>query len=65
MLAGNLMQTGAQVGMHVMSKTLSDRYLRAANDRIFAPLGLRVRLCKTAALRKTGRSPGSWQTRAV
>ncbi len=51
MLAGALMQTSAQVGMHVMSKTLSDRYLRAANDRIFAPLGLRVRLCKTAALR--------------
>ncbi|KLO14088.1 hypothetical protein SCHPADRAFT_996883 [Schizopora paradoxa] len=51
MLAGALMQTGAQVGMHVMSKTLSDRYLRAANERMFAPLGLRVRLCKTSALR--------------
>lgn len=50
-LAGNLMQTGAQVGMHVMSKTLSDRYLRAANERIFAPLGLRARLVKTRALR--------------
>jgi len=52
MLAGALMQAGAQVGMHVLSKTLSDRYLRAANERMFAPLGLRVRLCKTPALRK-------------
>ncbi|KLO04530.1 hypothetical protein SCHPADRAFT_947630 [Schizopora paradoxa] len=51
MLAGALMQTGAQVGAQVMSKSLSDRYLRAANERIFAPLGLRVRLCKTSALR--------------
>ncbi len=33
-------------------RPLSDRYLRAANKRIFAPLGLRVRLCKTPALRK-------------
>ncbi len=57
MLAGALMQTGARVGMHVMSKTLSDRYLRAANERIFAPLGLRVRLCKTPALRKLVEHP--------
>lgn len=57
MLAGALMQTGAQVGMHVMSKTLSDRYLRAANDRIFAPLGLRARLCKTSALRSLVNHP--------
>ncbi len=52
MLAGALLQAGAQVGMHVLSKTLSDRYLRAAHERMFAPLGLRVRLCKTPALRK-------------
>jgi len=45
------LQTGARVGMHVLSKTLSDRYLRAANERIFAPLGLRARLVKTSALR--------------
>ncbi|KLO05944.1 hypothetical protein SCHPADRAFT_861819 [Schizopora paradoxa] len=51
MVAGTVMQTGAQVGMHVLSKTLSDRYLRAANERIFAPHGLRVRLIKTPALR--------------
>ncbi len=51
MVAGTLMQTGAQVGMHILSKTLSDRYLRAANDKIFAPLGLRARLCKMPALR--------------
>ncbi|KLO14089.1 hypothetical protein SCHPADRAFT_332718 [Schizopora paradoxa] len=50
-VAGTVMQTSAQVGMHVMSKTLSDRYLRAANERIFAPIGLHARLCKTSALR--------------
>lgn len=49
--AGALLQTSAQVGMHVVSKSLSDRYLQAANARIFAPLGLRARLCKTPALR--------------
>ncbi|KLO04618.1 hypothetical protein SCHPADRAFT_947574 [Schizopora paradoxa] len=50
-VAGAALQTSAQVGMHVVSKTLSDRYLQAANARLFAPLGLRARLCKTPALR--------------
>ncbi len=58
------MQTGAHVGMHVVSKTLSDRYLRAANERIFSHLGLRARLCNTPALRLPRQSPGSNQRAA-
>ncbi|KAG9000685.1 hypothetical protein FRB94_005233 [Tulasnella sp. JGI-2019a] len=51
-LAGPLIQVGAQVGAHVLSKGLTDRYLRIANDNFFAPRGLRARLCKTAAMRQ-------------
>ncbi|KAJ7741956.1 hypothetical protein DFH07DRAFT_837059 [Mycena maculata] len=43
-------QTGAQVGMRVLSKTLTDRYLRAANLRLFKPRGLSVRICTAAAM---------------
>ncbi|KAJ7643964.1 hypothetical protein FB45DRAFT_896529 [Roridomyces roridus] len=50
MIAGIAMQTAAQTGMHVLSKTLSDRYLRAANLRLFRPRGLSVRICSTAAM---------------
>ncbi|KAK0505044.1 hypothetical protein EDD18DRAFT_1274563 [Armillaria luteobubalina] len=49
-IAGITMQTAAQTGMRVLSKTLTDRYLRAANQRIFKPRGLSVRLCTTAAM---------------
>ncbi|KAJ7204830.1 hypothetical protein GGX14DRAFT_501037 [Mycena pura] len=50
MIAGAVMQTAAQTGMHILSKTVTDRYLRAANRRIFRPRGLVVRLCTTAAM---------------
>ncbi|KAJ6551528.1 hypothetical protein B0H19DRAFT_1378246 [Mycena capillaripes] len=50
MIAGAAIQTGAQVGMRVLSKTLTDRYLRAANLRLFKPRGLSVRICTTAAM---------------
>lgn len=50
MIAGTVMQTGAQAAMRVISKTLTDKYLKRANDKIFAPRGLRVRLMKTEAL---------------
>lgn len=46
------MQTAAQTGMHVLSKGLTDRYLRHANETFFAPRGLRVRLCTTEAMRQ-------------
>ena len=36
--------------MHVLSKTLTDRYLRAANLNLFKPRGLSVRLCTTPAM---------------
>ncbi|KAK0225632.1 hypothetical protein IW262DRAFT_1357198 [Armillaria fumosa] len=49
-IAGIAMQTAAQTGMRVLSKTLTDRYLRAANQRIFKPRGLSVRLCTTSAM---------------
>ena len=46
------MQTVARVGMVVVAKTLSDRLLQRANTEFFAPRGLRVRICKTAAMRQ-------------
>ncbi|KAJ6585202.1 hypothetical protein B0H19DRAFT_1227703 [Mycena capillaripes] len=62
MIAGAVMQTVAQTGMHVLSKTLTDRYLRAANLRLFKPKGLAVRLCTTAAMQhlvmRTGNGGG-------
>ncbi|KAJ7223668.1 hypothetical protein B0H12DRAFT_1150632 [Mycena haematopus] len=50
MLAGAAIQVGAQTGMRVLSKTLTDRYLRSANLRPFRPRGLSVRICTTAAM---------------
>ncbi|KAF8162452.1 hypothetical protein K438DRAFT_1985102 [Mycena galopus ATCC 62051] len=50
MIAGTAIQIGAQTGMHVLSKTLTDRYLRSANLRLFKPRGLSVRICTTAAM---------------
>ncbi|KAG7090088.1 hypothetical protein E1B28_011705 [Marasmius oreades] len=35
---------------HVLSKTLTDRYLRAANQTLFHPKGLSVRICTTLAM---------------
>ncbi|KAJ7134816.1 hypothetical protein C8R44DRAFT_559696, partial [Mycena epipterygia] len=62
MIAGAVLQTAAQTGMHVLSKTLTDRYLRAANLRLFKPRGLSVRLCTTAAMQhlvmRTGNGGG-------
>ncbi|KAK0455478.1 uncharacterized protein EV420DRAFT_1749275 [Desarmillaria tabescens] len=49
-IASTVIQTAAQTGMHVLSKTLTDRYLRAANQRLFKPRGLSVRLCTTNAM---------------
>ncbi|KAJ3735508.1 hypothetical protein DFJ43DRAFT_1036988 [Lentinula guzmanii] len=50
MIAGALISTAAGVAMHVLSKTLTDRYLRAANLNLFKPRGLSVRLCTTPAM---------------
>ncbi|KAF7351379.1 hypothetical protein MSAN_01569600 [Mycena sanguinolenta] len=50
MLAGAAIQVGAQTGMRALSKTLTDRYLRTANIRLFKPRGLSVRICTTAAM---------------
>lgn len=46
------MQVSTGAGIAVLAKTLTDRYLRRANKEYFAPRGLRVRLCKTAAMRQ-------------
>lgn len=40
-----------QTTVRVVSKTLTDRYLRQANEQYFAPRGLRIRLCRTASMR--------------
>ncbi|KAF5364913.1 hypothetical protein D9758_008148 [Tetrapyrgos nigripes] len=50
MIAGAAITTAAQTGMRVISKTLTDRYLRAANLNLFHPRGLSVRLCTTPAM---------------
>ncbi|KAJ7739081.1 hypothetical protein DFH07DRAFT_752319 [Mycena maculata] len=50
MFAGTAIQVGAQVGTRVLSKRLTDRYLRAANLRLFKPRGLSVRICTAAAM---------------
>ncbi|KAJ7468080.1 hypothetical protein FB451DRAFT_1258017 [Mycena latifolia] len=50
MIAGVAIQTAAKTGMRVLSKTLTDRYLRAANLRLFKPRGLSVRICTAAAM---------------
>ncbi|KAJ7107167.1 hypothetical protein C8R43DRAFT_206451 [Mycena crocata] len=52
MLAGNALQAAASVGTYLVSKTLTDRYLRAANLRLFNPRGLSVRMCTTAAMQR-------------
>lgn len=51
MIAGTLMQVAAKTSMAILSKTLTDRYLRAANLNLFKPRGLSVRLCTTAAMK--------------
>ncbi|KAL5487557.1 hypothetical protein ACEPAI_5665 [Sanghuangporus weigelae] len=51
-------QFAAGTGIYILAKTLTDRYLRRANTEYFAPRGLRVRICKTAAMRQlTGLDP--------
>ena len=59
MIAGAAMQASAQVAMHVLSKTLTDRYIRSANERIFHPRGLSARICTTTAALKLISPPGS------
>ncbi|KAL5527873.1 hypothetical protein ACEPAG_6674 [Sanghuangporus baumii] len=58
MIASAGIQVAAGTGIQVLAKTLTDRYLRRANAEYFAPRGLRVRICKTAAMRQlTGLDP--------
>ncbi|KAG9003693.1 hypothetical protein FRB93_010914 [Tulasnella sp. JGI-2019a] len=51
-IASIAIQTGAKAGAKALSKGLTDRYLRIANEAYFAPRGLRVRLCRTPAVRQ-------------
>ncbi|KAJ3817282.1 hypothetical protein EV361DRAFT_811955 [Lentinula raphanica] len=62
MIASIIVTTSAQVGMRVLSKTLTDRYLRAANLNLFKPRGLSVRLCTTPAMLRLVAPPGSHTT---
>ncbi|KAK7019940.1 hypothetical protein R3P38DRAFT_2536107 [Favolaschia claudopus] len=50
MIGGALLQGAAEAGTHILNKTLTDRYMRAANQRLFGPKGLAVRICTTAAM---------------
>lgn len=58
MIAGSGVQTGAKSGMRTLSKTITDRYLRAANLRLFKPRGLSVRICTAAAMHHLVRRGG-------
>ncbi|KAJ4002445.1 hypothetical protein F5050DRAFT_1717559 [Lentinula boryana] len=60
MVASMIVTTSAQVGMRVLSKSLTDRYLRAANLNLFKPHGLSVRLCTTPAMLRLVAPPGSY-----
>ncbi|KAL1762459.1 hypothetical protein FB107DRAFT_198866 [Schizophyllum commune] len=51
-IASIVLPIGAQLGMFALSKSLTDRYLGAANDRIFRPRGLVARICTTAATQR-------------
>ncbi|KAJ7590075.1 hypothetical protein C8J56DRAFT_752901, partial [Mycena floridula] len=50
MIASATMQIVAQIGIRILSKTETDRYLRAANLNLFNPKGLSVRICTTAGM---------------
>jgi hypothetical protein len=69
MIASFVTQTIAQTGQHILSKTVTDRYLREANERMFKPHKLRVRLMKTRAVNKLlgeempGENDGKWKKR--
>lgn len=45
-----MINVSAGIAIHVLSKTLTDRYLRAANLNLFQPRGLSARLCTTPAM---------------
>ncbi|THU98399.1 hypothetical protein K435DRAFT_856745 [Dendrothele bispora CBS 962.96] len=49
MIASVIIVTTAEIGIKVLSKTISDRYLRTANLNLFDPCGLSIRLCTTPA----------------
>ncbi|KAK7442481.1 hypothetical protein VKT23_016078 [Stygiomarasmius scandens] len=50
MIAGTVITVTAETGIRVLSKTPTDRFLRAANLNLFHPRGLSVRLCTTSAM---------------
>lgn len=50
MIAGIVLNFAAGIAIHIISKTITDRYLRAANANLFQPRGYSVRLCTTSAM---------------
>ncbi|THU89347.1 hypothetical protein K435DRAFT_291197 [Dendrothele bispora CBS 962.96] len=50
MIASVIIITTAEIGMKVLSKTISDRYLHTANLNLFHLRGLSVRLCTTPTM---------------
>ena len=52
LIAGILMQTAAQTAAHIISKSLTDKYLVHANAIYFEPHDLKLHLMKTAAMHK-------------
>nr|GAT59281.1 predicted protein [Mycena chlorophos] len=50
MWTGLFLQVAAQSGNRILSKSLTDRYLRAANKLLFNPRGLSVRLYAPSAI---------------
>ncbi|KAL8277543.1 hypothetical protein RQP46_010098 [Phenoliferia psychrophenolica] len=51
-VAAVVLQVGAGFGSLILSKSLTEKYLTYTNETFFAPRGLRVRICNTAAMRQ-------------
>ncbi|KAJ6518804.1 hypothetical protein C8R45DRAFT_807032 [Mycena sanguinolenta] len=58
-IGGGLLRIGAGGGTRILNKSVTDRYLRTANLRLFKPKGLVVRICTSAAMRHLVLGSGS------
>ncbi|KAE8445893.1 hypothetical protein EG329_012672 [Mollisiaceae sp. DMI_Dod_QoI] len=57
MIAGQVIQTSAQLGTAAVSKGRTEMYMREVNDRMFKPRGMKVSLASTEAMRAVLRIP--------
>ncbi|KUJ11339.1 uncharacterized protein LY89DRAFT_625896, partial [Mollisia scopiformis] len=57
MIAGNVIQTTANLGTFAVSKGRTELYMREVNEKMFKPRGLKVSIAKTEAIRSVLRVP--------